>query len=155
MFFPCGKYLLILWCGLAARLNHGELVMSNAKGARNTIQKQLVCGIFQHACRPLTAREVHDLARKERSCIGIATVYRAIRRMTEEKVLRLVIIPGETAYYEMAEEGEGHHHYFHCCACQKVYVVPGCPGSMQALTPQGFVLERHDLVLHGKCRECA
>lgn len=127
--------------------------MPNAESARNTIQKRLVCDIFQHAARPLMAREVHDLAKEKRPRIGIATVYRAIRRMVEEKALRLVTIPGETAYYEIAEEG--HHHYFHCCTCQKVYVVPGCPGSMQALTPKGFVLERHDLVLHGKCKECA
>ena len=125
----------------------------NVPGTRKTLQKQLVFDIFNNTDRPLMAQEAHALAQQERPRIGIATVYRAIRRMVEERVLRLVVIPGETAYYEMAEKD--HHHYFHCCTCNKVYVVPGCPGSMQALTPKGFVLERHDLVLHGKCKECA
>ncbi|HDP34903.1 MAG TPA: transcriptional repressor [Candidatus Hydrogenedentes bacterium] len=128
--------------------------MVNTTGVtRKTVQKQLVNDIFLRAGRPLTAREAHDLARVARPRIGIATVYRAIRRMVEAKELRLVVIPGEAAYYERS--GNGHHHYFHCCACQKVYVVQGCPGSMKALTPAGFVLERHDLVLHGKCKTCA
>ena len=124
----------------------------NTTDTRNTIQKQVVWGVFSQVGRPLTAKEAHLLAKEERPQIGIATVYRAIRRMVQDNVLRLVVIPGETAYYEIANEE--HHHYFHCCACKKVYVVPGCPGSMQALTPDGFILERHDLVLHGRCREC-
>ena len=126
---------------------------ANIPSTRNTLQKRLIFNIFNDADRPLMAQEAHTLARKKRPRIGIATVYRAIRRMVDENVLRLVVIPGETAYYEMA--GQEHHHYFHCCTCKKVYVVPGCPGSMQAFTPDGFVLEHHDLVLHGKCKGCA
>lgn len=122
-------------------------------GIRNTLQKRLIFDIFNEADRPLMAQEAHALAKKQRPRIGIATVYRAIRRMVDENLLRLVVIPGETAYYEMTNEE--HHHYFHCCTCKKVYVVPGCPGSMQALTPDGFTLEHHDLVLHGKCKDCA
>ncbi len=126
---------------------------NTALTGRHTAQKQLVLDIFRSTKRPLMAREVYNLARQERSRIGIATIYRAIRRMVNDKLLRPVTIPGETVYYEMSDAD--HHHYFHCCACQKVYVVPGCPGSMQALTPQGFKLERHDLVLHGRCENCA
>ncbi len=127
-------------------------MQNRSTGTRNTVQKQVVQTVFQQAKRPLMAREAYELARRRRPRIGIATVYRAIRRMVSDKVLRPVVIPGETAYYEMADTG--HHHYFHCCVCEKVYVAPGCPGSMQALTPSGFHLERHDLVLHGRCKRC-
>ncbi len=107
---------------------------------------------FQKAGRPLSAREAHELAGARMPGIGIATVYRAIRRLMDEGALATVDIPGVGAHYEMT--GGAHHHYFYCTDCGRVYVVEGCPGRMSALLPEGFVMERHDIVLHGRCAGC-
>lgn len=119
---------------------------------RNTLQQRLIWEVFERSKRPLNAVEVFALARRKRPGIGIATIYRSIRRMVEEENLTLVAIPGETAYYEMADRE--HHHYFHCCYCRKVYVIGACPKVIAELTPPGFVHEHHDIVLHGYCNAC-
>lgn len=123
------------------------------KKTRNTDQQRLIRALFVRSRRPLNASEVHALARRKQPGIGIATVYRSVRRMLEEGALSLVAIAGETAYYEMA--GNEHHHYFHCCYCRKVYVIEACPEVIAELTPPGFVHEHHDIVLHGYCRACS
>ncbi len=97
--------------------------------------------------------QVHELASVEQPGIGIATVYRAIRRMLDANDLTEVFIPGEVMYYEL--NGGGHHHYFHCNQCSFVFVIDGCPSAIPLLTPPGFLTERHDLVLHGCCERCA
>lgn len=125
---------------------------SRKMNTRNTAQQQVIRGIFHLAGRPLTASEAHALAQQERPNIGIATVYRAIRRMQDEGALRTVLIPGEGTFYEMA--GPAHHHYFFCRICCKAYVIGICPEAVRKMTPPGFFHERHDIVLHGQCRGC-
>ncbi len=126
--------------------------MTKKTGIRNTAQQKVIRQVFDLADGPLTAGQAHELARQKRSHIGIATIYRAIRRMLDEGALRTVLIPGECAYYEL--NGPSHHHYFHCCACGKVYVIGACPSVIKKMTPPGFVHERHDIVLHGQCNVC-
>ncbi|GAP38875.1 Fur family transcriptional regulator [Piscinibacter sakaiensis] len=48
-----------------------------------------------------------------------------------------------------------HHHHFHCLACDEVVPIHGCPGPMAELAPPGCSVERHDLVLHGRCARCS
>lgn len=119
---------------------------------RSTRQAEAVRHIFQTARRPLSAREAHEMAGEHLPGIGIATVYRAIRRLLESGTLATVDIPGVGAHYEVT--GEGHHHYFYCGDCGRVYVIEGCPGRMSALLPEGFEMRRHDIVLHGRCAAC-
>ena len=56
------------------------------------------------------------------------------------------------------EPTRGHHHHFACRSCDRVFGVEGCRSSAAALTrglPEGFLLEGHDVWLHGLCAECA
>jgi Fur family ferric uptake transcriptional regulator len=119
---------------------------------RKTVQSEIIRGVFEEAGRPLSPREAHVLALKKQPTLGIATVYRAIRRFLEEGYIAVVDIPGVGTHYEAAKGT--HHHYFYCGQCGRVYVIPGCPGQISALLPPGFQMERHDIVLHGTCRDC-
>ncbi len=85
--------------------------------------------------------------------MGIATVYRNIRSMVEGGALRVVELPGAPSRYELA--GKDHHHHFHCTLCDRVYEVDDCPGRLADLTPAGFRLESHEIVLYGRCADCA
>jgi Fur family ferric uptake transcriptional regulator len=127
--------------------------MSGPAPIRRTVQGEIIRTVFEDARRPLSPREAHDLARQIQPRIGIATVYRAINRFIEEGFVVPVDIPGVGIHYEAA--GGPHHHYFYCGGCGRVYVIPGCPGQISALLPPGFHMERHDIVLHGRCRDCA
>lgn len=84
--------------------------------------------------------------------LGIATVYRTVKAMLEDGTLRAVELPGAPARYELS--GKGHHHHFHCRACDGVFEVEACPGRMSGLLPGGFRLERHEIILYGLCAGC-
>lgn len=107
---------------------------------------------MRHASRPLSPREILDAAQKSVEKLGMATVYRTLRSMVDDKAVVVVDVPGDAARFEIA--GKDHHHHFHCTKCKKVYEVDGCPGELAHLTPPGFVLEGHDLTLIGKCAGC-
>ena len=85
--------------------------------------------------------------------LGIATVYRTLKSWLEEGSLVQVDLPGEPPRYEAT--GKQHHHHFHCRACDRVYELEGCPDGLKSLTPAGFSLESHEVVLYGRCATCA
>ncbi|MFH1746672.1 MAG: transcriptional repressor [Planctomycetota bacterium] len=123
-----------------------------AANQRRTSQRRAIEQAIEETDRPLTPAEVHTVARKVVPALGMATVYRALRALLEKGWLRPVKIPGEPQRYEVA--GKDHHHHFHCRGCDRVFEVDGCPGQMRALTPKGFKLEGHELVLYGRCPAC-
>jgi Fur family ferric uptake transcriptional regulator len=119
---------------------------------RRTPQRGAIRRCFAAADRPLSPREVQENARREIPSLGLATVYRQVRSLLDEGWLRAVALPGAPDRYEVA--GKGHHHHFHCRACDGLFDVTGCPGGIQALAPGGFLVERHEVILYGLCLGC-
>ena len=119
---------------------------------RNTNQKTAIKRVFEVDDRPLSPQEVLDAAKKYVPGIGIATVYRSLKSFQEEGYLTSVALPDGPPRYELA--GKAHHHHFHCRHCGKVFEIHACAGDMTAITPQGFKLEDHEILLYGKCKEC-
>lgn len=119
---------------------------------RNTHQRRAIYRVLEEADRPLSPQEVLEHARREVPNLGIATVYRAVKAMVEAGDLTSVQLPGEAPRYEFA--GKHHHHHFRCLKCDRVFEIEGCPGGLASMLPEGFQLERHDVVLYGACSEC-
>lgn len=119
---------------------------------RRTQQKQAIRDAFAVAGRPLSPQEALEIAQKRVPGLGIATVYRAIKRFLADEILVSVELPGAPSRYELA--GLAHHHHFCCRRCDRVFDVEGCPPRVAELTPEGFALEAHEIVLHGLCSAC-
>ncbi len=119
---------------------------------RKTKQREAIRDVIREAGRPVGPEEILSLAREKVPGLGLATVYRAVKGLTEEGWLQTVELPGEPPRYERS--GIGHHHHFHCRECGRVYDVQGCPGNLQALAPPGFRLEDHEVILYGLCSDC-
>ncbi|MGA8262253.1 MAG: transcriptional repressor [Arenicellales bacterium] len=119
---------------------------------RNTRQKQVIANLVQAAERPLSVQEILTLGRKRLPGLGVATVYRSIKRLKDAGEIRAVTIPGDTSRYETAGH---HHHHFKCSRCDKVYEIEGCVNELKRLVPKGFTIEDHDLTFYGRCRNCA
>ena len=120
---------------------------------RATRQNTAIREALEAAGRPLSPAEVLDEARRHVAALGLATVYRNLKALVDAGEIQVVTLPGEAARYELARHG--HHHHFRCDACQKVFDVPGCPGDLGGLAPPGFVVDRHEITLYGRCSACA
>ncbi len=119
---------------------------------RSTRQRSAIRDAIRAAQRPLTPQEVLDAAKSSVPALGLATVYRNLKLLVDEGEVHTVNLPGDSPRYQSARHE--HHHHFRCTACQRVFVVHGCPGDLSRLAPPGFRLEHHDITLYGLCEEC-
>lgn len=133
-------------------VSKGEQDPVRCPASRTTKQKRVLREVIETHSRPMTVEEILHLARKHLPSLGMATVYRAVNVGVEEGWLSAVQLPGAGLHYEPV--GKGHHHFFHCRDCGKVYDVDGCLGPWDQLTPKGFKLESHEVVLQGLCERC-
>jgi Fur family ferric uptake transcriptional regulator len=117
-----------------------------------TRQRDAIKSVIQKAKRPLSPREVLDGARTAVRALGLATVYRNLKRLVAEGTVQIITLPGDSPRYEMSEAA--HHHHFQCTTCRRVYDIPGCPGNLRRLGPRGFRVEHHDVTLYGRCSDC-
>ncbi len=133
---------------------------------RSTRQRRAVFASLAASGRALNAPEILELARRDAPGLNLSTVYRQVKALESDGEVVRVELPGQTARYEArcpqarptppanCAEQPHHHHHFHCVACDAVMPIHGCPGPMEELAPQGCRVERHDLVLHGRCADC-
>ncbi len=120
---------------------------------RNTKQKEAIRAAFQAADRPLSPEETLALAQEQVEGLSIATVYRNINQLTEEKWLTPVEVPGNSTRYEVA--GKAHHHHFQCNTCGRLFELEGCGLEIKPKLPRGFRSTGHELFLYGLCAACA
>jgi len=121
--------------------------------ARNTGQKDAVRRVMKAAKRPLNPQEVLERALADIPGMGIATVYRHLKSLNETGWLVCVDLPGEGTRFELASIA--HHHHFKCDTCERVFDVPGCAQDVEGLAPDGFVVDRHEVLLFGVCPDCS
>jgi len=120
---------------------------------RNTRQRRAIGRVFGVNTPPLKPHEILHAAQKSVPELGIATIYRTLKTMVEDGVLTIVELPGGPPRYELADKD--HHHFFHCRSCGEIFVVHKCITDFKKMTPKGFKLERHEVVLYGICKECS
>ena len=119
---------------------------------RTTRQRDAISAAIQAAKRPLSPQEVLDAARGTVRALGLATVYRNLKRLVADGTVQVINLPGESPRYEVRESA--HHHHFQCTTCRRVYDIPGCPGNLRGMVPRGFRVEHHDVTLYGRCSDC-
>lgn len=120
---------------------------------RSTRQRRAIRRVLLETRRPLSPREILELARRQVPSLGLATVYRNLRALVEEGAVVPVALPGEPLRYEAA--GTGHHHHFLCRGCGRAFELPGCRLEADLNLPPGFSAEDHEVVVYGRCPDCA
>ena len=123
---------------------------------RKTQQREILQRTIEGAGRPLSVPEIHTLAMREWPRLGIATVYREIKRLHEENAIIRVDIPGENAprYEPVHGDHAHHHHHFKCETCGKVFDIHACALPVEQILPTGFRHHSHEITIYGNCRNC-
>jgi len=57
---------------------------------RSTAQRKAIHGVLEHASRPLSPPEIFNAARAVAPGLGMATVYRTLKRLLDEKTISQV-----------------------------------------------------------------
>ncbi|KQQ99396.1 Fur family transcriptional regulator [Deinococcus sp. Leaf326] len=125
-----------------------------ATAQRSTRQRDVISRVLDTAEGPLGVAEVLGRAQGDLPGLGIATVYRTLKLLTDQGRIHPVTLDGETLY---EASGRGHHHHFSCTACGKVFTLHTCPVALPRGTvyPGGFIVEAHEVTLYGRCPQCA
>jgi Fur family transcriptional regulator, ferric uptake regulator len=119
---------------------------------RNTQQRREIREVFERNNRPLAADEVLHLAQQKMAGLGMATVYRTIKALSDEGWLVPVEVPGAPPRYEV--RGKAHHHHFHCLKCGKLFELDGCLERLGKLIPPSFTVVDHVVLIYGFCAGC-
>lgn len=118
---------------------------------RNTPQSQAILKCYQDAGRPLAPIDAHTRLSATHPRLGIATVYRAVRRFELAGLLERVEVDG-VAHYEHPKPMA--HPHFVCENCRQSFCLPPNPDMLRTVTPPGFSVKSHDLLVRGHCPRC-
>jgi Fur family ferric uptake transcriptional regulator len=122
-------------------------------GARRSVVELLG---KQNCC--LSAQEIHDLLRRARRPVGIASVYRALEALVELRLAKRVDAGDGIARFEPASADGDHHHHLVCRDCGKVEAFrdPRLERTIDRIADGlGYSVEEHEVVLTGACADCA
>ncbi|MEM6315571.1 MAG: transcriptional repressor, partial [Planctomycetota bacterium] len=100
---------------------------------RDTSQQRAIRAAVDAAGRPLSVREIHELASVDAPTLGLRTVYRVVRRLLDDADIAPVFVPGQPDRYEPAAVAAKHHHHFRCEECDRVFDVEACPGGLDRM----------------------
>jgi Fur family ferric uptake transcriptional regulator len=130
---------------------------SRSIGRRNTRPRNVIIAILAQAVGPLTVPEIHAQAQgvEPGETVGIATVYRTLNLLVENKLAQAVVMPSGETRYEAAGH-KGHHDHFQCVDCARVFDIDTCLLGLPAgvVIPGGYRVQGHELTLRGLCPDC-
>lgn len=128
----------------------------NGKGIRHSTRRNEVLEVFLTCEYHITANELVELVHKKNPKIGIATVYRTLKLITEAGIARAIEFGDGTVRYEH-DYGHEHHDHIVCVRCGMFREISndGIEAEQKAIAGRlGFSLLRHKMVLYGVCPDC-
>jgi Fur family ferric uptake transcriptional regulator len=131
--------------------------LREASGRSGGARREVVAYLDRQDCC-LSAQEIHEGLRGGGVRIGIASVYRALEGLDQLGLVQRVDLGDGTARYERAHAGGEHHHHLVCDDCGKVE--PFEDARLESAIERvagghGYVVDAHEVVLHGACEDCA
>ena len=122
---------------------------------RYSKQRQLILETLKQSPIHPTAEQIYEQVKIEMPSISLGTVYRNLSLLVDKKEIRRFESPGEVSTRYDGRNDD--HSHLVCNVCNKVYDInvetfQHLDDTLNNLT--GFVVEEHDIVLKGICREC-
>ena len=117
-------------------------------------RQQLLLEQLKLADRELSGQDLHALLRQSPQAMGLATVYRHLRQLQQQGLVRCRHLPSGEALFAPVERDE---HHLTCVDCGTTLVLEHCPMHNVQLhgdQAEGFQLLFHTLEFFGLCRNC-
>jgi Fur family ferric uptake transcriptional regulator len=105
----------------------------------------------------VSAQELHERVRRERTTVGVASVYRVLDELVELRLVQRVDVGDGVARYEPALPDGDHHHHVVCDDCGKVepFEDPTLESAIASASRRlGYSVDAHEVVLRGECGDC-
>ena len=111
--------------------------------------------LTRNAVHP-TAEKLFEIIKSEQpdSNIGIATVYRNLKRLAEMGRIKKISGLEESEHFD---HNTHTHYHFLCCECNNVFDIDGdiAPEIIENTQRRtGFIISDYDIVFHGICDKC-
>ncbi|WP_040312777.1 Fur family transcriptional regulator [Gleimia coleocanis] len=123
---------------------------------RLTKQRQAVIDALADCNDFRSAQRIHEDLMKSSAKIGLATVYRNLRSLAEEKEVDVLMSPDGEALYRRCEQGE-HHHHLVCRKCLRSEEIEATAVEnwVHGLGEEyGFTQLEHSIEVFGICSHC-
>ncbi|MFN0138521.1 MAG: Fur family transcriptional regulator [Pyrinomonadaceae bacterium] len=135
-----------------------EIFLEHIKGAglRRTEQRDLILEIFLSTEEHLTSEDLYSIVQKKDPTVGLTTIYRTLKLLTEAGLAREVRFGDNKTYYEHHYNHE-HHDHMICTHCGKVieFFSPDIESLQDQMADKfGFRPTHHSLRLWGICADC-
>ena len=121
---------------------------------RNTIQRKIVLETLMQMANHPTIEEIYAEVYKQHPTISKTTIYRNLRVLEENSLVRRILLPDEPDRYE----GQINPHYhFKCSVCGGVFdiEIPIIDDiNAHVAKKYGLEVSNHDIVFYGNCKKC-
>jgi Fur family peroxide stress response transcriptional regulator len=120
---------------------------------RTTKQRKAIFSTLQGNSTHPTAEEVYRQVKRRLPHVSLATVYRNLKLLVQEGLIREIVVPDGPTRYDYQTEA---HYHFCCDRCGRVsdVEVPVQTHLNCELTRQGYLVRSHEMVFYGLCRTC-
>ncbi|AFY38779.1 zinc uptake regulator, Fur family [[Leptolyngbya] sp. PCC 7376] len=124
---------------------------------KTTKNQQRILALLTDAAGEVSAQDIHFQIKQQELRIGLATVYRTLKRLKIEGKIQERITPDGESFYSTINAVEHHHHHLNCVNCGESYPMESCPLSHKIsewCNAQKFQVYYHTLEFFGLCENC-
>jgi len=121
---------------------------------RQSRQRDVVLAVVRSTMDHPTAEWVHKEARRRMPRISLATVYRNLKQLAEQGMIREVHSGAHSARFD---GNTGRHYHIRCLGCGRVNDLPMSIDARleaEAARAVNYQILGHDVEIHGLCPAC-
>ncbi len=136
---------------------HALEMLDEAGHRRGGARTAVVEALARHDCA-VTALELEVELRRGKLSVGRASVYRALERLEELRLVQRLEAARGIASYERVNPDGHHHHHAICRRCGRMepFEDPNLEQAIERVSGRvRFEIAEHDVVLRGVCEHCA
>ena len=130
------------------------------RGMRMTAQRKAILEVISRQEELLTAEDIYQQARQVNPHISLATVYRVLAVLHENRLIDRRYLPGDHVHFRFEPSGVAEHFHFLCISCGRIIPFRSQQGTANLLqdlcaNPQVAEIAQVCACVEGYCQACS